>query len=117
MSIFHTTEPFTEDDTALRGILEDAHLPSLLTALAQLTGDLSLLRDELRPEDTFMAQVPGGLPDEKRAPAIETALTALLAYRDGGCQPAPAPDDETLRRILSFIESSRCTLGVMTFTA
>ena len=103
MPIFRATEPFTEDDAALRGILEDAHLPSLLAALAELTGDLSLLPDELRPEDTFMAQVPGGLPDEKRAPAIETALAALAAYREGGCQPAPAPDDETLRRILSFI--------------
>ena len=37
------------DDETLRRVLDDAFLPALLPALAQATGDLSLLRDDLRP--------------------------------------------------------------------
>ena len=49
VGITRAIEPLTADDDAIRLALQDAFLPALLPALAQATGDFSLLRDELRP--------------------------------------------------------------------
>lgn len=103
MPLFQSTAPFQDDDAALRRHLEDAHLPSLLAAVAHVTGDLSILEDELRPEDTFMAQVPGGLGEGPRERAIEVLVRQLAAFRDAGCPEPRTPDDETLTRILGFL--------------
>ena len=45
-----------------------AALPALLAALAQATGDLALLRDDLRPEPDRLREPQGGLtPEQRRA--------------------------------------------------
>src|SRR4051812_4076685 len=74
VSVARTSSPFiadigpvTESDDELRAILDQAELLPLLPALAYATGDLSLLRDELRP-DPLMFMLPGaGLTDEQAA--------------------------------------------------
>ncbi len=40
---------FSTSDDELRAILEETEIPPLLPALAYLTGDSSLLREDLRP--------------------------------------------------------------------
>src|SRR5687767_13417836 len=95
-----TSSPFvreigaiTESDDELREILEEAEIPPLLPALAYVTGDMSLLRDDLRPDPLMLALPQGGLSDEQQARARELALETLIRFRDGGCQPAPLPSD------------------------
>ena len=61
MAISRDIEPLPHDDARIREALADAHLPSLLPALAQLTGDLSLLRDDLFPESVVLTDPQGGL--------------------------------------------------------
>ena len=48
-------EPITESDDEIMQALEQAEIPPLLPALAYLTGDLSLLREDLRPDPLMMA--------------------------------------------------------------
>ena len=48
MALARPIEPITATDDELRDALEVADLPALLPALAHVTGDLSLLRDDLR---------------------------------------------------------------------
>jgi 4-hydroxyacetophenone monooxygenase len=94
-------EPITETDDELRAILEAAELPPLLPAIAYATGDLSLLRDDLRPDPVLAAAMPqGGLTDEQQAQVRELALAALVRFRDGGCVPAPPPTEDDLLAIL-----------------
>ena len=50
----------TESNDEVRRALADANLPSLLPALAHLTGDLGVLRAELRPDTTSMVGDPTG---------------------------------------------------------
>jgi 4-hydroxyacetophenone monooxygenase len=95
-------EPITESDEELRQILADAEVPPLLPALAYLTGDLSLLRLELRPDPLLLAMPQGGLSEEQQAAARELALGALIRYRDVGCVPAAPPADADLQTILEF---------------
>jgi 4-hydroxyacetophenone monooxygenase len=94
--------PITETDDEIRRALADAEVPPLLPALAYLTGDLTLLREEVRPDPLLNGMPQGGLTDEQQALARAVALEALGRYRDGGCVPAPSPSDDVLLRIMEF---------------
>jgi 4-hydroxyacetophenone monooxygenase len=96
------TRPITETDDEIRAMLAEAELPPLLPALACLTGDLTLLRPELRPEALMVALPQGGLTDDQQSAIRDLALATLVAYRDGGCVPAPPPGVEALQQILEF---------------
>lgn len=92
--------PIVETDDEIRRMLEDAQVPPLLPALAYTTGDLSLLRDDLRPDPLLLSLPQGGLTDEQQAEARRLALDALVRFRDGGCRPAPLPSDDDVLRIM-----------------
>jgi 4-hydroxyacetophenone monooxygenase len=93
-------EPITVDDDALRRHLHDAELPPLLPALAYATGDLSLLRPHLRPDQALLALPQGGLTAEQQEEIRHLALQALRRYRDVGSSPAPPPGDAELLSML-----------------
>ncbi len=96
-------QPLPQDDDAIRKALEDAHLPALLPALAQITGDHSLLRDDLFPESVVLADPQGGLSPEKQAEARELAVTTLAAWRDAGSVVAPPPSLEQVRGMMDYL--------------
>ena len=97
-----TLEPITESDDELRAILQEAELQPLLPALAYMTGDLTLLREHLRP-NPMAAQLPqAGLNAEQQAEVRELALQTLIAYRDGGCVAAPVPSDDDVLQIMEY---------------
>jgi 4-hydroxyacetophenone monooxygenase len=95
----------TESDDEIRRALAETDLPSLLPALAHLTGDLGILRPELRPDTTSMVGDPSGfLGGEKAAQgARDLALAVLAKYRDAGCPAPKTPSDDFLRAILTWI--------------
>jgi 4-hydroxyacetophenone monooxygenase len=111
MPISEPVEPIRADvdDTVIAAAVEDAYLPGLLAALAQATGDLSLLREELRPDPTRMREPQGGLAPERIAEAKSLALDALARFRDGACTVAPPPDTEALRRMMAFTAGEAVT--------
>ncbi|MCX7619313.1 MAG: NAD(P)/FAD-dependent oxidoreductase [Acidimicrobiales bacterium] len=97
------TAPLPSDDEEIRRALEHAEIAALLPALAYTTGDLSLLRDDLRV-DAALSLLPGaGLSDEKLAEARSIAFDALRRFRDGGHQMAPPPNQQQLRQMLEFV--------------
>src|SRR5690606_12484318 len=101
-SMSPTAAPITASDDELRAILAEAEIPPLLPALAYLTGDLSLLREELRPNPLTFAMPQGGLDERQQAAARALALEELIRYRDGGCRPAPPPSDADVLRIMEL---------------
>lgn len=109
MAISAPVEPITADDATIRRALQDAHLPSLLPALAHLTGDLSLLRDELRPNPALRMAEQGGLTPEAQELARQLAFDAIVRFRDGGCREAPAPSEDDVRRLMDFLTAGGCT--------
>ena len=80
-------------DEQLEAALEQAELPSLMPALAYLTGDMALVGSDLRPRASGPIEVvlaaQGGMTTAQQALARQRALDALIAFRDGGCVPAP----------------------------
>ncbi|CAN5435236.1 NAD(P)/FAD-dependent oxidoreductase [soil metagenome] len=71
-----------------------------MPALAYATGDLTLLREGLRPDPLLMAMEQGGLTEEQQADIRSLALDTLVRFRDGGCRTAPLPADADLLRIM-----------------
>ncbi|MGZ4505614.1 MAG: flavin-containing monooxygenase [Blastococcus sp.] len=106
MAIAHSPEPFSEDEEGLRAILQDAELPSLMPALAQVTGDLSLIDPSLRPNMRLTAagvDPQGGIPPEAQARARELAVQALLRYREGGYRVHGDLAPDQIRQLMEFV--------------
>jgi 4-hydroxyacetophenone monooxygenase len=103
MSLARPIEPITASDDELREALAVSDLPALLPALAHITGDLSLLRPELRIDPLLMADDQGGLTPEQQADIRSLALDTLVAFRDGGSIAAPMPTGPDLKQILAFM--------------
>ncbi|GAA4544125.1 NAD(P)/FAD-dependent oxidoreductase [Pseudonocardia xishanensis] len=87
----------------LAAALEDAHLPSLLAVVVQLTGDMSLLDGPFRPA---RMRGPGdhdtaGLSTEVQSGLRSLALRVLMAHRRGELPPAPPLSAEGTLTILS----------------
>ncbi len=67
MALTHPIEPITASDDEIRQALEVSDVPALLPALAHVTGDLSLLRPDLRIDPLLMGEEQGGLTPEQIA--------------------------------------------------
>jgi 4-hydroxyacetophenone monooxygenase len=107
MSLARPIEPINASDDELRAALEVADLPALLPALAHVTGDLSLLRTELRVDPELLTQDQGGLTLEQQDAVRALALETLVAFRDGGSVAAPMPTGPDLRRILTYMSGGQ----------
>jgi 4-hydroxyacetophenone monooxygenase len=94
--------PINTSDDELRRYLAEAEIQPLLPALAYATGDLTLLRDELRPDPLMLALPQGGYTEEQEAAIRDLALEVLIRFRDGGCVPAPVPSDDDVLRIMEY---------------
>ncbi|MEZ5143736.1 MAG: FAD-dependent oxidoreductase [Acidimicrobiales bacterium] len=87
----------------LHDALEQAETAALLPAVAALTGDVSVLREDLRV-DPILSMMPGAeVPEAQLAEARRAALDALVRFREGGGQPAPPPSPADLRAMLDFV--------------
>ncbi|MFM8856094.1 MAG: FAD-dependent oxidoreductase [Actinomycetota bacterium] len=91
---------FDATDSDMKEALAQAQLTSLLPALAHRTGDLSILRNDLRPDLLLAAQEQGGLTSQQQADIRAIAYDFLRAYRDGSETRSCSRDD--LVAIMSF---------------
>ena len=99
---FDSGEAITADDAAIREALRHANAPALLVALAHLTGDLGLLRDELRPRVVW-GDAQMGLDGAQQEQVRRRALEVIAAYRDGTLRPAPPPARGEVHEMANFL--------------
>jgi 4-hydroxyacetophenone monooxygenase len=98
----HAGEPFDDDEATIAAALADVCVPALLCSLVHMTGDPSWIRERPLPLLPSSADYQCGLPPEVLADIRRRALDAVVAYRDGGCEPVSlAP--EVLLEIMSFL--------------
>lgn len=101
MSREETLQNIDLDESGLARVLEEAHIPSLILALVHLTGDLDLIRGDIRPQMVFL-NPDDGLTDAQRALVRERAKKVLAAHRDNP-RPFYMPTQDELMEMLSFL--------------
>jgi 4-hydroxyacetophenone monooxygenase len=99
----------TADRDLLTDAIRTAYLPALLIALAQALGDLSLLRDDLRPDPDRVQEPSAGLSRVQRDAARELAIESLERLMEQPVRSVPQADDETLRRMFAFLTGESVT--------
>ena len=92
-----------DDDNTIREALEHANAPVTLAALVHLTGDVELLRGDIRVDNSRARDLQRGIGKKQQAIIRARALQVLTEYRDRGCPTPPPLAPETLREILRFI--------------
>jgi 4-hydroxyacetophenone monooxygenase len=97
------------DDAAIEAMVRQGALVPLLAALAQDTGDLSLLRDDLRPDPAHIREPQGGLSPEQRREARRVIIDALKRLEQGGHRSVDHTDTDALRRIMEFTIAEEST--------
>jgi Predicted flavoprotein involved in K+ transport len=103
MRLHPEPRPIAATDAEILAALADIETPPLLAAVASLTGDMSLLREDLRPSAAQSFDPTAGITPEQAAVARQLAADALARYRDGGCVGVPAPAPDAVRTMLEFL--------------
>jgi 4-hydroxyacetophenone monooxygenase len=91
------------DDQDLAALVRRGALVPLLACLAHITGDLSLLSDQLRPDPTRLREPHGGLSGEQRARARSVIAAELREWDERGRPVADHIDRDDLRSIMEFV--------------
>jgi 4-hydroxyacetophenone monooxygenase len=94
------------DDARLRDILKDAHLPSLLGTLAYASNDLSLLKEEFRPnyiETAAGFQSQGGMSAGAQEKARALAFDVIKQLQQGAFEGKPTPSNDDVRKIMEYM--------------
>ena len=102
MAEFIPVSEASADDSALRAALEWVD-PPLLAALAQATGSISILRDDLRPDLSDPFDPDAGWTPEDKETIRQLAFEVLVRLRDDGGSTAPPAGPGDLRNILEWM--------------
>jgi 4-hydroxyacetophenone monooxygenase len=98
------SEPITDDDDEIRRRLVDVPIPQLVAAVAQLTGEYTLLRDDFRPDPSQPTTLfDDGYQAETRSAAGDAVAAALIRFRERGSVKAPPPTPALLRELIEFV--------------
>ena len=97
-----TVLPLPADDAEILAALPQAEMAALLATVAHVSGDLNVLRPELRPEAAKLREPNCGYTAEQMDLAIQVCLDGLRRLRDdlGGVPARPSPAD--VRAIMEF---------------
>ncbi|HYW04634.1 MAG TPA: NAD(P)/FAD-dependent oxidoreductase [Gammaproteobacteria bacterium] len=91
------------DDRMIGEAVACAHIPSLLAAIVQLTGDDGLLDEVPTPVyDFFGGDGQGNIPAEAQDKVRARAVEVLKDWRDGKREPQEVPE-ETVRKLMHFV--------------
>ena len=102
----HAGNPFTDDDAAIAAALEDVSIPALMCSLVHITGDMSWVRGEARPQGSFLNEYQGFMPPEMQAEVRARALPVITEYRDRGCTLPAAPSADELHEMMNFLATT-----------
>lgn len=97
--------------------LQEAHLPALIAALAQVTGDADWLRPEWTPTYVPLSRDDIGVSEVEKARIREKARAAISALLAGGEVKRAPPEPAVLRRLMDFVAGAPIPEGYADFLA
>jgi 4-hydroxyacetophenone monooxygenase len=87
----------------LEEILKDAHLPALMTALVQMTGETDWLKDAWKPVYNPLSRGDTGIAEAEQTKIRARAASAIRDFLAGKPLQLPNPPNEILRRQMDFV--------------
>ncbi|MBL8772338.1 MAG: NAD(P)/FAD-dependent oxidoreductase [Phenylobacterium sp.] len=84
-------------------ILKDSHLPALMCAMVQMTGDTDWLKSEWTPVYNPLSRGDTGIPEAEQAQIRKRAAAAIHAYLGGRPLALQNPATDILRRQMDFV--------------
>lgn len=93
----------SHDDAVIRDALEQAHIPTLMNCLVHLTGDMEIIRGEIRPVLEFFGDPQGGITESQQAEIRERAFEIIKSYREGDGSQPPPPGPEAISEMVNFL--------------
>ncbi|MEP7113723.1 MAG: NAD(P)/FAD-dependent oxidoreductase [Ilumatobacteraceae bacterium] len=96
-------------DEHLASMVDVADLPSLLAALAHITGTPDLPGDGLFLDPSKHHEPHGGWTPEQQSHGRAVALRSLIELRDSGWPTAPEPTAETVRPIITWMMATEAS--------
>jgi 4-hydroxyacetophenone monooxygenase len=104
MRLDFDAQPIEDDDETLRTRLEGIPIGPLVAAVAHLTGDYTLLAEDLRPDPSkIVMMADDGYTPEQLGRGRDLVAAALIRFRNGGCRPGPPPTPAQLRGLIEFV--------------
>ena len=100
---FDTWNAITEPDEFINAALEEANIPALMASLVHVTGDMNIIRGDIRPHSRVLGDPYVGIAEAQRATVRAQALEILKTYRDGGCKLPQAPTVDQVREMMDFL--------------
>lgn len=102
-TMFDHWQSITEDDEAIRAALNEANIPSLMNTLVQLTGDVSIIRGDIKPNIELFGDAQGGISAADQAGVREQAFRVLCGLRDGTLALPEKPGEEVILEMITFL--------------
>ena len=100
---FDTWNTITEPDEFIKAALEDANIPALMVSLVHVTGDMNIIRGDIRPHPRVLGDPYVGITEAERATVRAQALEILKTYRDSGYKLPQAPSMDQVREMMNFL--------------
>ena len=107
MRLDFDAQPIEDDDLTLRTRLDGVPIAPLVAAVAHVTGEYTLLADDLRPDPSKVVMMADdGYTPEQLERGRDLVADALVRFRNQGCKPAPQPTPAQLRRLIEFVSGT-----------
>ena len=100
---FDAWNAITEPDAFIKAALEEANIPALMVSLVHVTGDMGIIRGDIRPRPRVLGDPYVGITEAQRAAVRGQALEILKTYRDSGCKLPEAPSVDRVREMMDFL--------------
>ncbi len=100
---FDAWDAITEPDVFIKAALEEANIPALMMSLVHLTGDMGIIRGDIRPHPRVLGDPYVGITEAQRANVRAQALEILKTYRDSGCKLPEPPTVDQVREMMDFL--------------
>jgi 4-hydroxyacetophenone monooxygenase len=108
----HAGTHFTDDADSIRAHLDDVSVPALSCSLVHMTGDPSWIRGAERPRMLTSMEFQSAMPVEEQAAVRDRAVAAIVAYRDGDCEPHALPEPVVLE-MMEFLAAQPMLPGAV----
>jgi len=103
---FNQVEKFDVADDFIRQAVDQADLPALLATLAMITGDTSLISEDLKPPTPRMTTAiapQGGMSAQAQEKARRLATSAIIKFRDAGQTAPTAPSPSLIDQCVAYL--------------